>query len=213
MIDYRLNLITDVDEEPLSLDDATIHSRIDLGSPADADEQAYVEDLFVAVRKAVEESIFKPIGIQEFELALCYFPCDWVIELPMPPMASLVSIKYTKQDGSVGVLYDATASPAVTSDIFTVDMPKNQKGKIFLKTGESWPIDVLQTGYPVKIRFTAGIDVSLPENAAYMQLLRFCFGQFYENREPVTDGRASQPFAVPMTFQWLVDKVQFQVMR
>lgn len=208
LIDYYVSdqPIVDVADEPLTLDDEVIHSRIDLGSPADSDEQTYVESLFPAARKAIEEVIHRPIGVQEFELGMTRFPCGWIIELPKPPLVAIKSIKYTKQDGTVVTLHDITASPVVTSTIFTVETGSTP-GAIFLKATEAWPSDILSNGFPVKIRFTAGID---PVPANLMQAMRYAFGHFYDNREAVTDGRVNQPFEVPKTLDWLCDPFKFE---
>lgn len=203
--DYYVKQITDVaaEDEPLSLVDQVIHSRLDLGSPVDSDEQAYVESLFKAARRAIEGVIGKPILEQEFELGLPGF-CDWIIELPKFPLIAVESIKYTLQDGTVRTLHDATASPVITSTIFTVETGSTP-GAIFLKSTEAWPSDILANGYPVKIRFTAGIQ-EVPGDL--LQAMRLAFGQMYENREPVTD--ESQPFEVPKTLDWLCAPYKYE---
>jgi uncharacterized phiE125 gp8 family phage protein len=211
-LDYSLRLVTGPATEPLTLADEIIHSRINLGSPADTDEQTYIESLFVAARRAVEDAIFKPIGVQEFEFGLPCFPWGFALEMPKPPLVAITSINYTKQDGMVVPLHDVNLSPALISTIFTVEAGSTP-GKLFLKWDQGWPSDSLANGYPVKIRFTAGIDATLPENANVMQLLRFAFAHYYDNREPVTDGRVNQPFDVPNTFDYLVGKAQHWEMR
>jgi hypothetical protein len=51
MLDYYVKQTADVDSEPLTLADVVSHSRIDLGSPADSEEQTYIESLLSAYRK------------------------------------------------------------------------------------------------------------------------------------------------------------------
>jgi uncharacterized phiE125 gp8 family phage protein len=193
--DYYVNRIADAEDEPLTLADAVVHRRIDLGSPADTIEQDYVESLFPAARKSIENIIHRPIGSQVFELGMTNFPCGWIIELPMSPLIAIQTIKYTKQDGTVVTYYDSTASPVVDPATFTVETGSDP-GAIFLKSTEAWPTDILANGFPVKIRFTAGY-VEVPD--PLLQAIRFMFAHFYSNREPVTDGRVTQPFVVPMT--------------
>jgi hypothetical protein len=118
MLDYYLKQITDVADEPLGLTDAVLHSYLDLGSPVDSAQSDYVGTVCTAARQSVETIINGPIGEQEWELGLTGFPCGYVIEIHKPPLIQVQSIKYTKNDGTEAVLYDATASPVVQSDIF-----------------------------------------------------------------------------------------------
>jgi uncharacterized phiE125 gp8 family phage protein len=209
ILEYYVRQITDVDptDEPLSLADVVIHSKIDLGSPADEAEQAYVESLFPAARKCVEDLINKPILEQEFEYGLTQFPWgSWIIEIPVFPLISVKTIKYTALDGTIKTLYDSTASPVVDDGTFTIETGCTP-GAIFLKSINTWPTDILANGFPVKIRCTAGID---PVPAHLLQAMRYCFGHFYDNREPVTDGRINQPFEVPKTLDWLCNSDRFE---
>jgi uncharacterized phiE125 gp8 family phage protein len=208
--DSYVRQVSDIasEDEPLTLADDLIHSRIDLGSPANSGEQAYVESLFTAARKCVEGIIHRPIGLQEFEYGASAFPCGgYVIELPKSPLVSILSVKYTKDDGNTVTLYDGTASPVVQPTTFVIETGCDP-GALFLKSGESWPTDVLLNGFPVKIRFTAGIT-DIPKDL--MQAMRYCFAHFYENREPVTDGRVNQPFEVPKTLDFICENYKYEV--
>ena len=196
--DSDTRLVTDVaaDDEPLSFDDEVIHSRLDLGSPADPAEQAYVESLFPAARKIVESIIGKPIGVQEFEYMLTAFPCGAIIELPRPDVSSVVSIKYKKDDGTTVTYYDSSASPAIDPDTLEIEMGCTPAA-IFLKAGESWPIENLSVGFPVKIRFMAGL-ATIPGDV--MQAMRMVFGYLYENREIASEATVN---SLPRIEEWL----------
>jgi uncharacterized phiE125 gp8 family phage protein len=205
--EWYVKLITDVapDDEPLANDDAVL-SRLDLGSPEDPQERAYVDSAFIAARKAIENVIHRPIGVQEFEMGLSKFPYLWVLELRKSPLVAIKTIKYTKDDGTTVTWYDSTASPVVDPGAFTIET-SSDPGAIFMKSLGAWPTGILQNGFPVKIRFTAGID-PIPDDL--MQAMRYAFAQFYENREPVTDGRVNQPFEVPKTLEWLCEKYEYK---
>lgn len=203
--DSYISLISDVASEPLTLDDDLVHSRIDLGSPANAEEQAYVESLFPAARKAVEAIIHRPIGLQEFEYGASCFPCGYVIELPKSPLVSILSVNYTKDDGSTVTLYDGTTSPVVQPTTFVIET-RCDPGALFLKSGESWPTDVLLNGFPVKIRFAAGIT-DIPKDL--MQAMRFLFAHFYENREPINIGNLTTE--LKFTVDFLCQNYKYEV--
>jgi uncharacterized phiE125 gp8 family phage protein len=199
MLDYYVKQTADVDTEPLTLADVESHSRIDLGSPVDTEEQTYIESLFSAARKAVEGIIQKPIGEQEFELGLARWPSGWIIELPRFPLIAVKTIKYKPLDADEITWYDSTASPAIDPGFFSIETG-SEPGAIFLSPTKAWPFEVLGNGFPIKIRFTAGY-ATIPTDL--YQAIRFMFAHFYETREPVTDGRINQPFEVPKTADWL----------
>lgn len=195
--DSDTRLVTDVaaEDEPLANDDAVL-SRLDLGSPEDAAERAYVDSLFPAARKIVESIIGKPIGVQEFEYMLTAFPCGSIIELPRPDVSAVISIKYKKSDGTTITYYDSSASPVV--DPLTLEIETGcTPAAIFLKATESWPIEVLSVGFPLKIRFYAGSD-TVPGDV--MQVMRMVFGYLYENREIAAEATVN---SLPRIEEWL----------
>lgn len=206
MLDYYVRKLTDAAEEPLEVAEVVVHKRIDLGLTGDTTEEDYIKSLITAARVAVEDMIGKPIGEQEFELGLTHFPCGWILELPRFPLISVETIKYTKLDGTVVTWYDSTASPVVDPSAFTIE-DGSEPGAIFLKPTIAWPSDIMVNGFPLKIRFKAGMtDIPAP----VLQAIRFMFAHFYQNREPVTDGRVTQPFAVPLTVDDMLREYKYE---
>lgn len=192
---YVLNLITDAVDEPITVAEAKDHLRID-----GTTEDAYIQALIMAARKAIENEINRPIGEQTFEYCIDSWPTE--IKLPQLPYQSLVSIKYTLEDESTAtVLHDTEASPAVESSIFYVDAGDDYTpGTLRLYSTESWPDDTLNPGYSIKIRFTAGItDITEDLRLAHLMTV----AHWYEHREAVTEERALSE--VPLAAKWLLD--------
>lgn len=195
-------------------------------------EDGFVEGLIPAARHAIEGKIGRPIGEQVFEMGLGQWPfgcfgLDWFgawpavemygfsyrdvsrsegpygiyMEMPRPPLIGIDTIKYMTLDGTEVTFYDSIDSPEVdpgTLIIETGPMP----GAIFLKSGESWPTDLLQSGYPIKIQFRAGIT---PVNADLKQAILMTIAHFFENREPVLTGLRAQAIEIPMAASWLLE--------
>ena len=201
MARFLLNLITDAVDEPVTLAQAKDHLRID-----GTTEDAYIQSLIYAARKAIEGEINRPIGEQTFELGISKWP-DLKIELPRLPFQSLISIKYTVEAGTVTTLHDTESSPAVESEIFHTDEGDDYTpGTLYLKSGESWPSDTLAPGYPIRIRFTAGIT-DLSEDLYHAHLLTLA--HLFEHRETVTEG---QPMTeVPMSAKWLCQPHRYYI--
>lgn len=208
VLEYYVKLITDIapEDEPLTIDDVEQHSNLYLGSPEDPAEAAYIDSLFPVARKAIEGVLNKPIGEQEYELGLSAFPFGWIIEFPLPPLIQLLSINYTKDDDSEVTLYDSTVSPETDPGTFRIET-NCEPGALFLKSNQTWPLDILAHGFPVKMRFLAGI-VDIP--APVKQAMRMTFGHFWENRENTAD---KQIFEVPQDAQWLCQRYAYDIFR
>ncbi len=165
--------------ELVTIDEAKDHCYI----IHDEDDQI-LYGLIIAARKAIENRIGKLIGEQTVELGLSYWPYDCYpvrIELPRPPARELLSIKYTLQDLTETTLVDLEASPQITSDIYVFDT-LGLPGGIYLRSGESWPTDILAEGFPIRIRYKAGIV-----EGAHMENLRLLIllvvGYLYAHRD------------------------------
>lgn len=123
------------------------------------------------------------------------------LEMPRPPLIGIDSIKYAKLDGTEVTWYDSIASPAVDPGTLVIETG-SLPGAIFLKSGQTWPTDLLQTGYPIKIQFRAGISPVPPD----LQLaIKKTIAHFFENREPVLTGLRAQAIEIPMSVAYLLE--------
>jgi len=90
-------VVTPVATEPVTLAEARLHIKAD----ADTTEDALIEAWITAAREVAEQYTGRALAVQTLEMALQAFPCDGhqVIELDMPPVASITSVKYTDTAG------------------------------------------------------------------------------------------------------------------
>lgn len=167
-----LKLITAPTEEPVTLAEAKLHCRVD-GS----DDDALLIALIKAARDLAENQTGRALCTQTWELALDAFP-DVEIELPMPPVQSIVSIKY---------LDFAAVEQTLSADVYALDSYGSQRHWVLPAQGASWP-DTLDAANAVKIRFVAGygLGVAVPPGIKQWMLLQI--GHWYATRESVNGG-------------------------
>jgi len=167
----RLRLIQAPATEPLTTDEA----RLQVSETDTAHDAAL--DAWIATAR---EHLDGPDGVlgralitQTWELLLDRFPAGREIPLPLPPLQSVVSIKYLDAAGDEQTL---------ARSVYGVD-PSTQPGVVHLKRGQAWPATFDERN-AVVIRFVAGYG----DNAeAVPQRLRSAMklhiGDLFANRE------------------------------
>lgn len=193
-MEYSLRRITDASSEPVTEADAKAHLR--LADDLNEAEQKDLELKITAARRAVELYLGRPIGTQTWELGLRNWPAK--VCFPRPPLISIVSIKYRiYNESGWTTLHDLEASPPVASNIFLTDV-SSDPGELWLKGVNLWPLDLLERGFPVRIRFTCGLDPA-PQNVKQAVLLML--GHLYENREASVEPMRHPMEEIPMGVQ------------
>lgn len=179
----------------VSLEQMKLHLRVD----TDDDD-----DLILAIEQAAVEHIDGPDGSlqraivdQTWDLKLCGF--SWYIEVPLPPLISIESVKYYDADGVLQTADDETYE--------AVNIGSKSPGRIILKSGSSWPAVYTQSE-PVIVRFRAGYmdtgqspaepNVPKPIIAA----IKLMAGTLYAHRETVVIGQTA--VEVPFAAEWLL---------
>jgi uncharacterized phiE125 gp8 family phage protein len=89
-----LKLVTPPEVEPITLEEAKSHLRIDTDA-----EDVYVSALITAARERVELFLRRALATQTFEYTLDGFPSG-VIDIPRPPLQSAGDIKYLDTGGN-----------------------------------------------------------------------------------------------------------------
>ena len=151
-------------EEPVSLDEARAHLRLESG------EDDYLSDLIAAARRHCESFQGRAYVTQTWDLYLDAFP-GGCIKVPLPPLQSVTFIKYKDSCGVLQTLgtYD-----------YVVDA-YSEPGLIFLAYGKSWP-----STYPeanaVQIRFVAGYGAASDVPPEIKQAILLKIADLYENR-------------------------------
>lgn len=173
-----LFLVTAPTEEPIALDEAKLHLKVDATS-----EDALIDALIIAAREYVETFTHRALLPQTWDYKLDSFPCtsDGEIWLPKPPVTSVTSITY---------LDTAGASQTWASTNYLTDLPtgpKARKARITPAYAVIYPAtyNVLNA---VTARFVCGYTnttalTAVPESLkAAMKLM---IGHWYAFREPV----------------------------
>jgi uncharacterized phiE125 gp8 family phage protein len=135
----RLKRITPPAVEPVLPADLRTFGRI---STDVAD--ATLTSIIKMARELAENYQNRAYITQTWELIFDEFPA-LPLDIPLPPLVSLVSVNVTDIDG---------VTTAMTLTDFTVDT-SGGKGRIFLKYGEDWP-SVIPEYAGVVFRFTCG---------------------------------------------------------
>lgn len=180
-----LKLVTAPTGEPVTLTEAKAHLRVD-GS----EEDSLISSLIAAARRWCEGYQNRAYVTQTWDLVLDAWPAAPEpdrIRIPLPPLQSVASVKYTDKDGV------QTTMPAAD---YLVDLA-SQPGRLVLAYGKSWPTATLRPAAAIEIRFTAGYGAAaaVPETAK--QAIKLLVGHLYEHREAASvDEIREVPFAV-----------------
>lgn len=173
---WKLKLVTPPSVEPVSLEEAKGHLRVTI-----TDDDSEITRYIKAAREAAESFTRRAFVTQTWELGL--YSLDPTIELPKPPLISVVGITYTDQDGAEQTLR--------TTDYVVDDY--TEPGLIYRARAASWPALTPESGVRAKVRFTAGYRgqgspgdgaENVPEMVKVAILLHV--GEMYENRQTAT---------------------------
>lgn len=145
-----LKLITPAAVEPITLTEAKAHLKVD-----HTDDDILITSLIVAAREHAEGFQNRALVTQTWELVLDAWPRGDSIDMPLPPLQSVTSIKYKDTEG-------VESTWAATNYIVDID---SFKGRVALAYGISWPSESLYPVGAIRIRFVAGygLAVSVPE--------------------------------------------------
>jgi uncharacterized phiE125 gp8 family phage protein len=190
-----LKLVTPPVVEPVTLDEAKAHLRLD----SNADD-AYVEALITAARERVEIFLRRALITQTFEFTLDGFPVNpslifttSVIDLPRPPLQAIESIKYLNTAGS-----EQTLPP----ESYVIDASSDEIGRIALAWTQYWPFTRCSIN-SVVIRFVAGYG-DAPENVPQVirQGILIEISNLYENREDIVVGQNISMLSLSERLLW-----------
>jgi uncharacterized phiE125 gp8 family phage protein len=168
-----LKLITAPAAEPVTLEQAKLHLRVDHSS-----DDTLITALITAAREGAEHITGRSLITQTWERVLDAFPAV-EIELGRPPVASIVSVTYIDGAGTEQTLDAAD---------YTLDSTTPPGWLLPSATLDVWPItdDVANA---VRVRFTAGYGAdgtAVPSGITAWMLLRI--GTLYKMREEIVAG-------------------------
>ncbi len=152
-------------DEPVSLEDAKDHLRVDT-SASDAQIAAQIQ----AARERAERYLGRSLVTQTLELRLDAFPS--VIDLPRPPIQSVDLIEYIDPDVDTQTLGQ-----------FTVD---REGARIIPAAGNDWP-RTLATVNAVTVEYTAGYGGPEDVPQAIKQAILLTVERLYDRPEANQD--------------------------
>jgi uncharacterized phiE125 gp8 family phage protein len=164
----QLKVITAVATEPVTLAEARLHLRLttDDGTTEDTLISAWI----TAARELAEHYTGRALAAQTLEAAMDAFPAaeDDVIELPMPPVATITSVKYTDTAG---------VEQTIDSGDYALSLYGDAR-RLAPTYGNYWP-STQDIPDAVRIRYVTGYTTAPKAVKAAIQLM---VGWFNENR-------------------------------
>lgn len=175
----KLKIVTAPAVEPVTLTEVKAQLRLD-----GTTEDTFLTSLIARARKYIEETeLNRALITQTWDYYLQSWPGKNYIEIPLPPLQSITSIKYTDYLG---------VETEFTSSNYILDTAA-EPGRVYLKWDKSWPSVSLQVVNGIVVRFVAGYGSSesaVPE--PIKQGLLLYIGSLYENRENNMVGNVQQ---------------------
>lgn len=205
-----IKIITPPIVEPIALQD--VEAQIQFSLPDD--QITLVEGFITAVRQKCENDLRRVLVTSTFDLVLDAFPCPATrnpfaaIEIPLPPLQSVVSVKYLAADGTLSTL---------AAEDYVVDLDSTP-GRVTPAYGKTWPSTLSYPG-SVRVQFVAGYGGPLAWDAlqvfAVGERVLYTTGVTYRKTAVSAAGVLPtdatkwavdrQGFAVPMCIrQWLL---------
>jgi uncharacterized phiE125 gp8 family phage protein len=169
--------------EPVSLAELKLHLRID-----HSDEDELLNAVLLTARERVEDFTARALLTQTHDICLNEWPDGDYIELPYGNLQSVSSVKYKDCDGTETTL-------VVTTD-YLVETNKENRGRIVLPYGESWPADTLYPSNPITIRFVCGWTKAADVPYSIKAAIKLLAADYYNMREIHTDRQIFENKAV-----------------
>lgn len=174
---------------PVSLEEARLVCKVDAdeSSPPSHPDDPYIRKLIKSNTEALDAPdgwLGRALVEQTLELVLDRFPCG-KIELPFPPLAQVLSVKYIDTDGEEQELDAPSGSPPSGGDYRVVG--DAEPAYIEPAYGTSWPST--RGTAAVRIRFLAGYGTpdDVPDRVKEYMMHQIAFGYTY--RESASMGQ------------------------
>ena len=174
-------LLTPPATEPISLEDAKRHLRIE---DSVSEDDALVTVLIEAVRLWAETFTGRAFITQVWERKLDGF-CGR-IELPKPPVTAVTAIEYVDTDG---------VTQTLDPSLYRVSLPTGpwaQPACIEPAYGQTWP-STRSVSDAVTVRYTCGYGTSEDVPGNIIAAMKLRLGTLYEQREGVIVGSIATP--------------------
>lgn len=170
-----LNRTTAPTETPITLAEAKAHIRVDFDN-----DDTLITALIAAATEHLDGRrgyLGRCLVTQSWEYRVDIFPWKlWdAIEIPMPPLVSVQSVKYIDDNG---------AEQTLATSVYVVDVA-TPYGQIRLAYDQEWPA-TRDEPHAVRIAFAAGFGAASAVPQPIKSALLMLVGHLYANRDAVT---------------------------
>jgi hypothetical protein len=224
---YLLAVTVPPEVEPVTLDEAKNHLRLDLDF---TDEDDDITAMITVARKEAEDHTSRCLIAQTLIMYLDGFPAGtrpWhsghhvypgsisleaylihgarrtgVIQIPKAPLTSVDFIKYVDTTGT-----QQTLDPS----LYQVDpQADDELVRILPAYGQVWPATRVQPN-AVSVQFKAGFEDAAHVPARFKLAMKQMLASWYENREGIVLGTQNTPFVIPNSAKLLLmnDRLNF----
>jgi uncharacterized phiE125 gp8 family phage protein len=159
----NLRLITAPTEEPVSIETAKLHLRVD-----GTDEDSLITSYLKTARELGEGMARRAFVTQTLELTIDAWPSNRMLKIPRPPLQSVTSVKYFDSDGAEHTWTD-----------YVVDT-RSEPGWIIF--GSTPSAALLESG-AIVVRFIAGYGAAAAVPEVFVQGILLSAAHWYANRE------------------------------
>lgn len=170
----RTVVVTSATGEPVTLEEAKQHIRIEIGETVEDD---LISGLITVARQRVENITGRKLMPQSWKSYYDDWPNKDYIELPYPPLRSMPSsaVVYKKSTGN------STTFSSTAWDPDTVSEP----GRCILNYADDWPTATLHNNNPISIQFNCGYSTGGKVPETFKLAIKLLVGHWYENRESI----------------------------
>lgn len=180
---WSLTRLSTATTEPVSATDAKKQLRVEHG-----DDDGYIAGLIRVAREEVEEDTGRSFPLTTWDYRADAFPdgSDDFISLPRSPLLSVSTVAYTQAS--------ATSESTMAATDYLVDTG-SEPGRVYLKSGATWPAYLLTWANGVRVRFKAGYATTATGSAANTperakQVIKLRVEQAYYGRDDKAAERA-----------------------
>lgn len=160
-----------------------------------------------AAREYLEGMTGRQCLTATWEYWLAGFPIDPLIEMPLPPLQTIESVKYDDTNGDEQTL---------DSSLYTVEAPTGvycPPGRLVLKPSVVWPQTVCDERYAVRVQFTAGYGATADQVPPLVRAaLLYLVGNFHKYSEDIQEPRSGAMQNLPIGAASIIHEMKYRAL-